>query len=80
MGGEGRTGGREAEPFLLVAAALKARGQERFPGLAGLLGAAKGMLAPGKAHVSGSGSQWGSSELVEKAEGDLASGLSCACL
>ena len=36
MGGERRTGGWEAKPFLLVAAALKARGQGRFPGLAGL--------------------------------------------
>lgn len=80
MGGEWRTGGWEAKPFLLVAAALKARGQGCFPGLAGLLGTPKGMLAPGKASVPGSGSQWSSSELVEKAEGGLASGLSCACL
>lgn len=55
-----------AKPFLLVAAALKARGQGCFPGLAGLLGTPKGMLAPGKASVPGSGSQWSSSELVEK--------------
>lgn len=40
----------------------------------------KGMLGPGKASVMGSRSQWGSRELVEKVGGDLASGLSCACL
>lgn len=39
----------------------------------------RGMLGSGEASVMGSGSQWGSRELV-KAEGDLASGLSYACL
>lgn len=66
--------------FLPLAVALDVRGTGSFPGLAGLQGASKGMLGPGEASVMGSGSQWGSRELVEKAEGDVASGLSYICL
>lgn len=39
----------------------------------------KGMLGPRKASVMGSGSQWGSRELVGKVEGDLAFGLRYTC-
>lgn len=81
VGGRGmKTGDKKAEPFLLLAAALDSQRTGCFPGLAELLGALKGMLGPGKASVMGSGSQWRSRELVGKEEGDLASGLSCACL
>lgn len=79
-GGERRAGGKEVKSFLPLAMALDARETGCFPGLAGLLSASKGMLGPWETSVTGSGSHWGSRELVEKAEGDLVSGLSYVCL
>lgn len=51
-----------------------------LPRLGWAPGYSEGNTGPGKAGATVSGSQWGSRELVEKAEGDLAPGFSCACL
>lgn len=57
MGRRGmENGGKEAELFLPMAAALDGQRTGGFPGPAGLLAALKGMLGPGKAGVTGSGS------------------------
>lgn len=53
VGGRGMNNGEEAEPFLSLAAALDGQRTGYFPGLAGLLGALKGMLGPGKARGLG---------------------------
>lgn len=57
-----------------------ATGTGFFPGLAGLLRALNGMLGPREGSVMGSGSQWGTRELVEKAEGGRLGFRSQLCL
>lgn len=58
MGGEWRTGGREAKPFLLVAAALKARGQGCFQAWLGSWAHQRECWPLERLVFRGSGSQW----------------------